>query len=60
MRIAGLRSRRRPVSTERAGPLLIQHSSGDFNMIIELGNVSEETQDMGPIGGQDDKRYSFI
>jgi hypothetical protein len=29
-------------------------------MIIELGNVSEETQDMGPIGGQDDKRYSFI
>jgi hypothetical protein len=29
-------------------------------MITELGNVSEETQEMGPIGGQDHTHYSFI
>jgi hypothetical protein len=28
-------------------------------MIIELGNVSEETQEMAPVGGQDDTYHSF-
>jgi hypothetical protein len=28
-------------------------------MIIELGNVSEETKDMHPLGGHDDQGYAF-
>jgi hypothetical protein len=29
-------------------------------MIIELGNVSEETKDIAPVGVLDDKSLSFI
>jgi hypothetical protein len=29
-------------------------------MIIELGNVSEETEDMAPIGGIDEMHYSLL
>jgi hypothetical protein len=29
-------------------------------MIIELGNVSEETQDMAPTGGLDQRHFTFF
>jgi hypothetical protein len=29
-------------------------------MIIELGNVSEETKEIAPVGGLDDKHLSFV
>jgi hypothetical protein len=38
--------------------LQINHDEKETSMIIELGNVSEETKEVAPIGGLDDKHLS--